>query len=227
VAETRRELPLFPLERVVLFPGMALPLHIFEPRYRAMIGMCEVTDRLFGVVLIRSGREVGASAETETVGCTARITQLERLPDGRMHLVAVGEDRFKLLETPRSSPDGYLIADAAILPTEEEKTVSVPDELVARLAEQFQAYRALLLQMAGQGEARTPPELPRDGASLSYLVGASLRLPPRERQRLLEENDVGRRLRQALRLLRRENQAIRLMAGAKGADKTIGPFSIN
>ena len=60
MTDAERVLPLFPLDQVVLFPGMSLPLHIFEDRYKVMIGACQVTDRLFGVLLIRSGSEVGA-----------------------------------------------------------------------------------------------------------------------------------------------------------------------
>src|ERR671932_1191815 len=98
-----RELPLFPL-RVVLFPGMRLPLHIFEERYKLMIGTCMVTDQTFGVALIRSGREVGGPAETYPTGTTARIIQMERLPEGRMNLVAVGVDRFRLLHRLEGEP---------------------------------------------------------------------------------------------------------------------------
>ena len=83
MTEAERALPLFPLEQVVLFPGMSLPLHIFEERYKVMIGACQVTDQLFGVLLIKSGSEVGAPAQPERVGCTARMLRVDRLPDGR------------------------------------------------------------------------------------------------------------------------------------------------
>ena len=89
-----RVLPLFPLDQVVLYPGMSLPLRIFEERYKVMIGACQVTDRLFGVLLIRAGREVGAPATPERVGCTARMQRIERLPDGQMLILTVGEQRF-------------------------------------------------------------------------------------------------------------------------------------
>ena len=77
------ELPLFPLN-VVLFPGMSLPLHIFEERYKAMIGACSEHDTPFGVLLIKEGQEVGDPAEPFQVGTTARITEVQQLEDGRM-----------------------------------------------------------------------------------------------------------------------------------------------
>src|SRR3954453_11337770 len=88
------EIPLFPLN-TVLFPGMPLPLHIFEPRYREMIGACVRDERPFGVVLIKEGREVGEAAMPFEVGTLAKIVGVERLDDGRMNVVTVGTDRFR------------------------------------------------------------------------------------------------------------------------------------
>src|SRR5215510_2241307 len=109
--DTQRVLPLFPLEQVVLFPGMPLPLRIFEERYKVMIGACQVTDQLFGVVLIRSGKEVGAPAEPERVGCTARMHRVERMPDGQMFILTMGEQRFRLINPARVMAEGYLVGD--------------------------------------------------------------------------------------------------------------------
>lgn len=83
------KLPLFPLN-TVLFPGMALRLHIFEPRYRLMVADCLANGGLFGVVLIRSGREVGEPAVPHSVGTTAHISGAERLPDGRLNIEVFG-----------------------------------------------------------------------------------------------------------------------------------------
>src|SRR5919206_5035298 len=106
-----RELPLFPLH-VVLFPGMRLPLHIFEDRYKLMIGTCMVTDETFGVALIRSGQEVGGPAEVFRVGTTARIASMERLPQGRMNLVVVGGERFRIVERLQTQP--YLLGSVEL-----------------------------------------------------------------------------------------------------------------
>src|SRR5215831_17790487 len=129
------ELPLFPLEQVVLFPGMSLPLRVFEDRYKVMIGACQVTDQVFGVVLIRSGREVGDPADPETVGCTARMVRVDRIPDGRMHILTIGEQRFRLLGQARVMPEGYLVGDVALLP--EPAPATVESGLVDNVTQEF------------------------------------------------------------------------------------------
>src|SRR5688500_12618252 len=97
MSDEQRMLPLFPLG-VVLFPGMALPLHVFEERYRLMMGACLEGDQSFGVTLIKEGQEVGDPAIPFDVGTMARIAKLQRLPDGRMNLIAVGVQRFRIIE---------------------------------------------------------------------------------------------------------------------------------
>ena len=84
------ELPLFPLN-TVLFPGMPLPLHIFEDRYKQMINNCLEEKEPFGVVLIRNGKEaLGPLAQPHSIGCTARIVEVQKLSDGRMNITSVG-----------------------------------------------------------------------------------------------------------------------------------------
>lgn len=211
---SERVLPLFPLEQVVLFPGMVLPLRIFEERYKVMIGACQVTDRLFGVLLIRSGSEVGAPAVPERVGCTARMRRVDRLPDGRMHIQTIGEQRFRLLGPARVMAEGYLAGDAQLLSDDAGR--SVPDALVRSVAAEFARYEQA--RLAGRQPPREPAELPRDPLQLSYQVAAGLYVHPRESQRLLECDEVATRLEQELELLKRENRP---------AVKTIGPFSMN
>ena len=97
-----REIPLFPL-RLVLSPGMPLPLHIFEDRYKLMIGTCMVTDQTFGVALIRSGPEVGVRRDLHRWN-DGSDRGLERLPEGRMNLMAVGVERFRVLERIKGQP---------------------------------------------------------------------------------------------------------------------------
>src|SRR5579872_4178499 len=106
-------LPLFPLSEV-LFPGMMLPLHIFEPRYRLMIRRC-VSEKLpFGVVLITKGQEVGDGAEFFNVGTTARITRVQRADDGRLYIASIGEQRFRILQTFTDQP--YLQGEVEVIP---------------------------------------------------------------------------------------------------------------
>jgi Lon protease-like protein len=216
MTETERVMPLFPLEQAVLFPGMSLPLRIFEERYKVMIGACQVTDQLFGVLLIRAGREVGVPAEPERVGCTARMVRVERLPDGRMNILTIGEQRFRLLGPARTMPEGYLVGDVRLLP--EPPAAAVAAELVAGVSAEFETYQAAALAMTGSQDAPTPPELPHDPVRLSYRVATLLHVHPRERQQLLEIDDVASRLQMELSILKREN---------KPAPRTIGPFSVN
>ena len=215
MTSAERALPLFPLEQVVLFPGMVLPLRIFEERYKVMIGACQVTDQLFGVLLIRSGREVGEPAVPERVGCTARITRLDRLADGQMNILTVGEQRFRLLGPPRTTPEGYLEGDVRMLA--EPPTPDIAEDLLSGVSGEFEKYQKALLALTGQ-QGSGPPALPREPNALSYRVGAMLYVHPRERQQLLELDDVAARLQRELILLRRENLP---------AAGVIGPFSRN
>jgi Lon protease-like protein len=113
-AARRMELPLFPLH-AVLFPGVALPLHIFEERYRSMVGRCIAAGEPFGVVLIRDGREVGdAPVSLAQVGTTAIIRQAGRYPDGRMDIVTVGGRRFRIDEL-HEDREPYLVGEVEIL----------------------------------------------------------------------------------------------------------------
>ena len=215
MSELERELPLFPLEQVVLFPGMPLPLRIFEERYKVMIGACQVTDQIFGVLLIRSGREVGEPAEPERVGCTARMLRVDRLPDGQMNILTVGEQRFRLLGPARTMPEGYLVGDVRLLP---EAPPDVAADLLSGVAEELHKYESAVMTRSGRDPEKQPPELPNDPIRLSYRVGATLHVHPRERQQLLELDDVAARLQAELTLLKRENRP---------AAKSIGPFSMN
>ena len=90
------ELPLFPLN-VVLFPGMQLPLHIFEERYKAMIGDCLEREEPFGILLIKEGPEVGGPAEPFLVGTSARILRADHLEEGRMNILTRGDRRFQVV----------------------------------------------------------------------------------------------------------------------------------
>jgi uncharacterized protein len=213
-----RELPLFPLEQVVLFPGMLLPLRIFEERYKMMIAACQVTDQLFGVMLIRSGREVGPAAVPERVGCTARMVRIDRLPDGQMLILTVGEHRFRLQGAPRLASEGYLVGDVQIS-TDETLATDLPSNLTGQVADEFEKYRASALKLAGRSQAESDTvQVESDPVRLSYQVAASLQVHPRERQHLLALDDPVARLQRELVMLRRENRP---------PPPTIGPFSVN
>ena len=215
--EDERRLSLFPLN-TVLFPGVLLPLHIFEERYKLMIGTCLVTDGTFGVSLIREGREVGGPAETFGVGTFARIVNVERLPDGRMNLVAIGVQRYRLLRVLEKEP--YLVGAVQALPSVNER---VGDSLVSSVAQRFRAYASALHGDAGKAYQ---PEFSDDPEALSFQIAGALRIPNEERQSLLELASTAERLRRLEGMIRRQQDDLRLTETAK-ADKNAGPFSLN
>ncbi|MBI4462301.1 MAG: LON peptidase substrate-binding domain-containing protein [Acidobacteria bacterium] len=162
-------LPLFPLE-VVLFPGMPLPLHIFEPRYKLMIRRCREHQQEFGVVLARGG-------ELARVGCSAEIVKVMReYDDGRMDILTFGQQRFRLGQVVEDLP--YLQGRVEFLPDEEDPAGG--PEASPRLLELYAEVFRLV-------HGRQPKPLsPEPGASLAYFIGRELPLDLDSRQALLE-----------------------------------------
>lgn len=202
-----RDLPLFPLN-AVLFPRMALPLHVFEPRYREMIARCMREEIGFGVVLIKEGEEVGGPAEPFPVGCIARILDVKKHPDGRMHLVTMGVVRFRILQTHDDHP--YLSGDIERWEDEMGDTSALPR--ATRVAHQiFIEYMADLMELA-KGESNTNQLVaPFDPQVLSYTIAANLQISNEEKQTLLEMDTVEARLRHEITLLEREREFLRRM----------------
>jgi Lon protease-like protein len=201
-------LPLFPLGSV-LFPGVVLPLHIFEPRYRKMVAdlrdLPEEDAREFGVVAIRDGREVGPDAVESVydVGCTARISALEAHEDGRYSLVTTGTQRFRLLSVDTGGP--YLRGEVEFL---EEDAGPDADTLKNASTALLLGYQRALAGLRGV-RAGPIPELPDDPTVLSYLIAAAMVLDLRDKQRLLATPDTTTRLKREQSLLRRETLLIK------------------
>ncbi|MBX5489660.1 MAG: LON peptidase substrate-binding domain-containing protein [Chloroflexi bacterium] len=215
-----QELALFPLN-VVLFPGMALPLHVFEERYKLMLARCLERGEPFGVVLIREGFEVGEPAEPYAVGTEAEIRRVEHLPEGRLNLVVVGGRRFRCLEHLQVRP--YRFARVAWLPEDPGE-----DTAVATLAAEVRAMADEYIDMAYAlaNQRRRGIQLDEDPRVLSYQVGALLQIAAHERQALLEESGLGPRLRAELALLRRELRMLQLSLVRRDLYST-GRFSQN
>lgn len=199
------ELPLFPLN-LVLFPGMRLPLHIFEERYKAMIGDCIDRESPFGVALIKEGPEVGGPAEPHPIGTTARIVQVERLPEGRLNLLAAGERRFQLVEVIQQLP--HLVGLVHFIG---EETGEPAPDLVADTRAEYAAFLRQLSDLAGSWNA--PVSAPEEPMALSFAAAATLTssidLPSGLRQELLAADTAGSRLTQLRPLLRRANELLR------------------
>ncbi len=217
-------LPLFPLG-TVLFPGLVLPLHVFEQRYRDLVQdllALPEPERQFGVVAIRQGREVGADGVTalHEVGCTAALRTAQEHPDGTYDVVTVGAGLFHLdgLVHDRS----YLVGDVTFRPD----ALGDADEaavLAGSVRVGFAAYVAAL-SAAGAGVAELP-ELPEDPLVLGHLVAATALLDLDERQALLAAPDGVARLRADLRMLRREVVIVRRIRAVPDPMLTRGPVS--
>jgi Lon protease-like protein len=199
---------MFPLN-AVLFPGVSVPLTVFEDRYRALVHhLLRVEDpeeRVFGSVGIREGYEIGdhGAQSLFRVGCRVQLTEVEAKPDGTFDIVAVGLERIELerLETGGAFPVGHVV-DRPEVPG------YVPDHVLERARATFTAYRAAL------AEIRTDPyagSLPKDPTYLSWTLAAVAPLPLQERQALLEAEDATTRLVLVTDLLRAELRAINVI----------------
>ena len=218
-------LPLFPLG-TVLYPGLLLPLNIFEERYRQLVhDLLEGPEpRRFGVIAIRRGRETGVDgiSALHEIGCTATLREVAEQDDGRFHLVTVGSQRFRLASLDDSRP--YLQGEVELL---EE---AIGDEAAARLAAQAvqQSFRGYVEALASQQSVEVSlPELPDDPLLLSYLVAASMILDLPVRQQLLAEPDAERRLGAERALLAREITMLRSLTATPAPDLRNTPYNPN
>ena len=207
-------LPVFPLG-TVLFPGLVLPLHIFEERYRTMVrelvAAAASGPHEFGVVTLRRGVEAPAPVSEEgqapepepvhaddlyPVGCTAELRQVTELPDGRFDIMTVGRRRFTIVDVTQGA-EPYLTAEVKWLPDES------PDDTAGLLAPRalaaFRTYLDLL-----RPDAEVLDAIPGDATVLSHLIAATAQLTTDERQLLLAAPDTATRLRTEIKLLARE-----------------------
>ncbi|MEV4330524.1 LON peptidase substrate-binding domain-containing protein [Streptomyces sp. NPDC049597] len=245
---TTVRLPLFPLNSV-LFPGLVLPLNVFEERYRAMMRELLKTDeeepRRFAVVAIRDGREVAPTAPGmpdpttvlergpaagfgsdpiqafHRVGCVADAATIREREDGSFEVLATGTTRVRLLSVDASGP--FLTAELEELPEE-------PGEGAGALAEGvLRAFRNYQQRLAGARERTlsTGAELPDEPSVVSYLVAAAAVLDTPTKQRLLQAPDTATRLREELKLLRGETAVLRHLPSLPMVDLTRQPTSPN
>ena len=185
-----RELPIFPLP-LVLFPGATQPLHIFEPRYRALLSDCLDTDRRFGLAYAAPDQTSDPAPAHGDIGCVAHILTTQALPDGRSDILTTGEQRFVLLQwLPTDRP--YRMARV------EEFTDEAVDSAEAEGIGQDVRRDFLRVMQALEQE---PPELPVDAEALSFRVAASLELEAPSKLALLAIRSTTVRLRRLAALL--------------------------
>jgi Lon protease-like protein len=192
----RRELPLFPLN-TVLFPEMTLPLRIFEPRYLQMVEDCMREDALFGVVCIQSGPEVGGPALPYTIGTTARIVGVERESPKLLHIVTVGQERFRIRELVSGKP--YLVGKVEPFPLTKLDAPEVGTIVDAQMP-LLTVYLELLSQVSELEIALQ--RSPESAEAVAYFVAMLLQVPLSIKQRLLGIADLPTLLQEEAALLR-------------------------
>ncbi|MFH8569684.1 LON peptidase substrate-binding domain-containing protein [Streptomyces sp. NPDC017993] len=247
---TSVRLPLFPLNSV-LFPGLVLPLNIFEARYRAMmrdLSAMPEDDRRFGVVAIRDGREVAATAQGmpdatlpaaegpaagfgdepmkafHAVGCVAdaaTIREKSTDDDTGYEVLATGTTRFRLLSVDATGP--YLTGEMEELEEEEGDSAGA---LASGVVRAFRTYQKRLA-WANERTLSSGQDLPADPSVLSYLVAAAAVLDVPAKQRLLQAPDTATRLAQELKLLRQESALLGKLPSLPAVDLTRQPTSPN
>lgn len=186
-----RELPLFPLPEVVLFPGRPLPLHIFEFRYRIMMNTILNTDRRFGVLMFDP-----TQGQVASVGCCAEIVQYQRLPDDRIKMLTLGQQRFRVLEAVREKP--YLVGLVEWIEDEP------PQQDLRPLATEVERLLRDVVHLSGklmEQNIELPDDIPDLPTELSYWVASNLYGVATEQQTLLEMQNTVARLEREVEIL--------------------------
>jgi Lon protease-like protein len=220
-------LPLFPLN-TPLVPGLVMPLHIFEPRYRGLVedllANPDEDSREFGIIAVRTGQQIDRTGVDALypIGTSTVLRQAERLDDGRFDIVTTGSRRFRLLDIDMSEP--LIRGQVEFL----DDITSESDSIVARrVAQEFTTYRAILGgQLIDESDAAVD-DLPDDPTVLSYLVTAAMVLESDERQDLLAASDTASRLIKAHRALVRENHLISILGAVPALELLANPPSAN
>lgn len=217
-------LPMFPLN-TVLFPGVSIPLHVFEDRYRALVHhllrIDDPSDRVFGTVAIREGYEVGehGAQSLYRVGVRMQLTEVESNEDGTFEIVATARDRI-ILDGLESSGE---FANGTVTDSPDEP-IEGSEALHNRARATFTAYRAAISAMQGSTFSGS---LPRDPGYLSWTLAALAPLPMAERQSLLEAESPEARLELVTTLLREELRAINVIPSLPATDVARTAWSPN
>ena len=188
-------IPIFPLPATVLFPNVFLPLHIFEPRYRDLVGDALQGDRIIGMVLLQPGYEADYEGRPAVypVGCAGVITHADHLADGRYNIVLRGIEKFRI--TGEDASRSYRLAHIQPLP---EAPTSEERDQLRKQRNRLEALLAAAVERAG-AEPRFPPAIPDD--DLVNALAQYLDLEPLERQALLERDGCLSRCRGLIELL--------------------------
>lgn len=209
-------LPIFPLG-LVLYPGVQLPLHLFEPRYRQMLADVREGQRQFGIVCAMPGvpeRELPAGR----AGCVAQLEHVEMMDDGRANIVVVGTTPFTLDgfvddDAPYHVADVSLFGDVADVPP---VTLAVAaDDVAARFLQVVAAVRSANADDDTDDDDDAPPVLPDDPALLAFAIASMIDLPLEHRQAVLGERRPSQRLSSVDAVLRRVLPDLELQAALR------------
>ncbi len=204
-----RKLPLFPLN-TVLFPGMLLTLHIFEDRYKLLVGHCLAEKRPFGVLLLQEGTpeyHIGQKVTTYRIGCTAEITQVQPVSLGRMNILAFGKDRFNVMAFDHSEP--YLVGEVDFLQLEPPEDSAHLAQSIRLLASRITRY--LDLSQKAENKSAVVSDLPEDPIELAYFGASLLKIDSKEKQLLLEEDHADKLVNTVSNQYRKEVTLLSLM----------------
>ena len=207
--------PLFPLN-LVLFPGLPVKLNIFEPRYKQMLKRCLETGDMFGVVLIRRGREsLGPLADPFLIGCTAQLIQVEQTPDERYDITAIGRERFRITSLDRMSFP-YLTGSIEMYPFSAPADTPLQDN-ARQLRPWVKRYFDVLSEASNaQMDSRY---LPNDPMGLAFLATYLLQIPPEEKQKILEIEQAVQVIRAVTALYRREVALLKRLVQTEGKNQ--------
>ncbi len=215
-------LPLFPL-KTVLFPGMQIKLHIFEERYKIMINRCLEAQLSIGIVLIKEEHQAFDSIPTPSaVGCAAAISQVQRLPLGRMNIVVTGQCRFRIKALDHSLP--YLSGEVEyFLPAEDRPHLIQQASAILRPL----VIRYLEILSASEGSSFNPDDIPRQPRAVAQLASILLQAENEQKQELLALDSLSNLLLTLLEIYRLETLLLHTQLSPPGKDFDIGPFSRN
>jgi Lon protease-like protein len=215
---TLMELPLFPLNTVV-FPGWPMPLHIFEPRYLEMVKLCTENQSPFGIVLIKKGSdENDPVVEPYDIGCTVKITQTEEIRDGRILIMTIGQERFRILSLNHDKP--YLTGEVEKLPFRQEKPEPLR-EAAHQLHGLLVDYLNQLAQFSDEIKFDTA-RVPTDPEELGFTASALLQAPLETKQSLLEARKASSLLKYLYGVYQQEIELLR-----RFPKQDMGIFSVN
>lgn len=202
MSEELEELPLFPLN-TVLFPYSQIQLNIFEDRYRTLIRECIDFEKSFGIVLIRSGKEVGGPADPYMVGTAVRIMSSQTHADGTMDIHVLGERRFRIRRIDETKPFlvGFVEPIIEVEPDENPRS----DALMMKVRESF---KLLIERIMERQDFKVEVQFPTDPTALSFIVANVLQMENIQKQRLLELTDTNERFAAMLPILEQQAQAL-------------------